>query len=150
MTSPAKAGCLFGGIFSQSPARDPLNEAVPPQGCVPSPDSFPFIFNPFFGHNVRSWNSCSSLPAPIRKLGGLFLVFLLYFWETPQGGLFARTPAHRGWGCGLTSPLRPSLLAEDARFHQPFPMALSAAPLSFPGLGLLAHKNELVWVLGQG
>lgn len=95
-----KLGSYLGGILSQSPSPGPLSEAVLPQGCPPSSDSFLFIFSPFFGHNVSRWNSYSSLPVPIRKLGWRFLVFLLHFWEMSLGGVFGRAPAHHGQGWG--------------------------------------------------
>lgn len=143
-----KLGSYLGGHCYNPPSPDPLTEAVLSQSCPPSPDSFPFIFNPFFGHNVSRWNSYCSLPAPIRTLGWLFLVSLLCLWEMLLGGPFGRTPAHHGQGCGLTSPLRPSLLAEDARSHQPSPQHWAQPllePTSLPALGLLAPLWQPKW-----
>lgn len=124
------------GSYLEDTVTAPLPRPVNcyPVTCVTSPGSFPYIFNPFFGHNVCRWNIYPSLSPPIRKLGWFFLCFLLYFclplghaagkalWQvhgSPWTGLWVTSP-WRPFMPGLTS------LSHDTQCNP------SWRPLSFP------------------
>lgn len=111
------------------PLPRPINRAVLSQGCVTSPDSFPFVFNPLVGHNVSRWNIYSSFSPPIRKLAWLFLGFLIYFGLFLGFLIYFCLPLGHAAGKALWQV--PSSLWPGLRAHIPS-KTLYCSPTSLP------------------